>query len=289
MVSVERIVEFGGVSSEAPLEKDLDRELKDWPGKNTAIEINDLTTRYRSNLPVCLDGISFQVQAGERLGVVGRTGSGKSSLVQALFRMLEAESGSILINGLDISTVGLQKLRTSMAVIPQFPILFSGCTIRENLDPFSRYSEDHILNALEAVQMIQTIEALPEKLNAPVVDGGANFSVGQRQLLCLARAILLQNQIIVLDEPTANVDSNTDRLLQETLREKFSEATIISVAHRLETIIDYDKILVLGGGKVLEFGTPLDLISKTEGHFLTMVKNTGDAMSEILVKRVRAK
>lgn len=176
-----------------------------------------------------------------------------------------------------------------MAVIPQFPVLFSGCTIRENLDPFSRYTDEEIRDALEAVQMIKTIEALPEKLSSGVVEGGANFSVGQRQLLCLARAILVQNRIIILDEPTANVDSNTDRLLQQTLREKFSGATIISVAHRLDTIIDYDKILVLGGGKVLEFGTPLDLISKTEGHFLAMIRNTGDEMSETLLQRARAK
>ena len=285
MVSVERIIEFGNLSPEAPLEADRDRDFK--PDKDTSIKVKNLTTRYRSNLPVCLDGVSFQIEAGQRVGVVGRTGSGKSSLVQALFRILEAETGSIEINGIDISSIGLHKLRTSMAVIPQFPVLFSGCTIRENLDPFSKYSENNIREALEAVQMIDVIDALPGRLNASVADGGANFSVGQRQLLCLTRAVLLHNQIIVLDEPTANVDSNTDRLLQKTLRERFSGATIISIAHRLDTIIDYDRILVLGEGKVLEFGTPSELLSKDEGHFLSMVKSTGDAMAELLFSRAK--
>ena len=135
--------------------------------------------------------------------------------------------------------------------------------------------------------MIDVIDALPGRLNASVADGGANFSVGQRQLLCLTRAVLLHNQIVVLDEPTANVDSNTDRLLQKTLRERFSGATIISIAHRLDTIIDYDRILVLGEGKVLEFGTPSELLSKDEGHFLSMVKSTGDAMAELLFSRAK--
>ena len=287
MVSVERIIEFGNLPPEAPLEVDQDLILQNWPEKDASIKVDNISTRYRSKLPLCLDGVSFQVEAGQRVGIVGRTGSGKSSLVQTLFRILEVESGSIEINGIDISAIGLHKLRKSMAIIPQFPILFSGCTIKENLDPFSHYDEKYIREALESVQMIEAIDNLPGKLNALVADGGANFSVGQRQLLCLARAILLNSQIIVLDEASANIDSNTDHLLQQTLREKFASATIISVALRLDTIIDYDRILVLGEGKVLEFGTPFELLSNEEGHFLSMVKSTGPSMAQVLFEKAK--
>jgi ATP-binding cassette subfamily C (CFTR/MRP) protein 4 len=216
-----------------------------------------------------------------------RTGSGKSSLVQALFRILEAEEGSIEVGGVDISLLGLHTLRTSMAVIPQSPVLFSGCTVRENLDPFGKCDEANIRHALGAVQMSGAIDDLPHGLDTLVAERGSNFSVGQRQLLCLARAILLKKRILVLDEPTANVDTNTDQLLQHTLKENFSEATIISVAHRLDTIIDYDRILVLGEGRVLEYGSPSELLSKEEGHFASMVRSTGESMAEILHEKAR--
>jgi len=281
MISVERIIEFGSLPPEAALETDLDKQFKDWPS-DTSITIKNLTTRYRSKLPTCLEGVSFQIEAGQRVGVVGRTGSGKSSLVQALFRILELESGSIEVGGVDISLLGLNKLRTSMAIIPQLPVLFGGCTVKENLDPFDKYDESNIREALGAVQMMNDIDGLPCGLNSLVAEGGSNFSVGQRQLLCLARAILLNNRILVLDEPTANVDANTDQLLHKTLKEKFSGATIISVAHRLDTIINYDRILMLGNGKVLEFGTPKDLLSREHGHFTSMVKHTGKSMAESL-------
>jgi len=286
MVSVERIMEFGTLSPEAALETDLDDDHTDWP-KDTSISVNNLTTRYRSNLPPCLNGVSFKIEPGQTCGIVGRTGSGKSSLVQALFRILEAENGSIEIGGVDISLLGLYKLRTSMAVIPQSPVLFSGCTIKENLDPFAKYTDSDVREALNAVQMMSAIDDLPCGLDTPVADGGSNFSVGQRQLLCLARAILLKNRILVLDEPTANVDAKTDQLLQKALKETFQDSTIISVAHRLDTVINYDRILVLGDGKVLEFGAPKDLVSKEDGHFAAMVNSTGESMANIL--RGRAK
>ena len=246
-----------------------------------------MTVRYRSTLPVCLDGLSFTVGAGERIGVVGRTGSGKSSLVQALLRLLEAENGLISIDGVDISSIGLHRLRTSIAVIPQSPVLFSG-SIRDNLDPFTKYQVDAIWDALKSVQMIDVIEALPLKLDAAVRQDGSNFSVGQRQLLCLARAVLLRSNIVILDEASANVDSKTDLLLQKTLRERFSQATIISIAHRLDTIIDYDKVLVLSDGKIIEFGSPSYLLSKKGGHFLSLVNSTGDEKAKALFKRARA-
>lgn len=289
MVSVERLHEFHGLPSEAPFKLDHDKSIdKDWP-LSPSIIVNDLTVRYRASLPVCLDGLSFAVGAGERLGVVGRTGSGKSSMVQSLLRLLETEKGFIEIDGIDISSIGLQRLRTSMAVIPQSPVLFSGYTVRDNLDPFNKYADDTIWDALEAVQMVDAVKALPLQLGAAVAHEGSNFSVGQRQLLCLARAVLLRNNIIVLDEPSANVDSKTDQLLQKTLRERFSDATIISVAHRLDTIIDYDKVLVLGDGKMMEFGSPSDLLSKEDGHFLALVNSTGEEMAKALLKRARAR
>ena len=289
MVSVERLHEFHKLPAEAPFELDHDKEIcGNWPS-SPSILVKDLTVRYRASLPVCLNGLSFAVGAGERLGIVGRTGSGKSSLVQALLRLLEAEKGFIEVDGVDISSIGLHRLRTSMAVIPQSPVLFSGYTVRDNLDPFTKYTDDTIWDALRSVQMIDVIEALPLQLNAAVAHEGSNFSVGQRQLLCLARALLLRNNIILLDEPSANVDSKTDQLLQKTLRERFSEATIISVAHRLDTIIDYDKVLVLGDGKMIEFGSPSDLLSKEGGQFLALVKSTGDEMAKTLFKRASAR
>jgi ATP-binding cassette subfamily C (CFTR/MRP) protein 4 len=289
MVSVERIHEYSELQLEAPFTMHVDEEIdENWPASPTII-VKDLAVRYRSTLPLCLDGSSFAIGAGERVGVVGRTGSGKSSMVLALLRLLEIENGSIEVDGVNISSIGLHRLRTAIAVIPQTPFLFSGCTVRENLDPFNKYGDDIIWDALKSVQMIDTIEALPLKLDAAVADGGQNFSVGQRQLLCLARAVLLHNNIIILDEPSANVDSKTDVLLQRTLRERFAHATIISIAHRLDTIISSDNVIVLSDGKLVEFGSPCDLLSKQGGHFLSLVQSTGDAMSTSLINRAFAR
>jgi len=210
--------------------------------------------------------------------LVGRTGSGKSTLVQALFRILEAERGSIIIDGVDISLLGLHTLRKRMSVINQYPVLFSGCTIRENLDPFQEHDDSVVREALVDVQMMNTVDALPNSMNYIVDEGGSNFSMGERQLLCLARAILCKSKILVLDEPTANVDVKTDKLLQQAVKKSCDGATIISVAHRLDTIIENDLILVLGDGNVLEYGKPHDLLL-LDGHFASMVNDTGKEMS----------
>ena len=180
----------------------------------------------------------------------------------------------------------MHKLRRGISVIPQSPILYGGCTLRENLDPFGNYDDVQVNNALEDVHMLDAITSLPLGLDSLVADGGLNFSVGQRQLLCLARAILRKNKILVLDEPTANVDSLTDKLLQEAVAKSFEGATIIAVAHRLDTVIDYDKILVLGHGSVLEYGSPNELIQKG-GDFASMVNDTGEEMSKLLRSRAR--
>ena len=279
MISVERILEYGSLPAEAPLVTKFDNSVDTWP-TNTSIQVENISTRYRASLQLVLSNISFEINSGEQIGVVGRSGGGKSSLVQTLFRVLEAESGTIKIGNVDISKLGLHKLRTSMAVIPQTPVLFSGCTIKENLDPFGQSKIADINDSLKAVQMYDAIYALALGLETPVHEGGTNFSVGQRQLLCLARAILTKCKILILDEPTANVDTNTDSLLQKTLRERFSEATIIMVAHRLQTVIDFDRILVLGNGRLLEYGSPKELMSKEDGHFSSMLRNSDINASE---------
>mmetsp|Transcript_876 Transcript_876/g.1744 ORF Transcript_876/g.1744 Transcript_876/m.1744 type:complete len:1390 (+) Transcript_876:165-4334(+) len=283
MVSVERVLEYGHLESEAPLICEGDNKLKDsgWPSAGE-IEYNGVSVRYRSTLPLALRKISFRIPAGARVGVVGRTGSGKSTVVQTLFRLLEPEDGKILIDSQDISKMGLHTLRTKISVIPQVPTLFSGCTVRENLDLFGLHSDEAIAQVLKSCHLMEAIEKLSDGTNSIVSEGGSNFSVGQRQLLCLARALLAQNKILVLDEATASVDRRTDQLLQQALQESYQDGTILAVAHRLDTIIDYDFILVLGQGEVLEFGTPDALLSQTEGIFTDMVQDTGDTMSKSL-------
>jgi ATP-binding cassette, subfamily C (CFTR/MRP), member 4 len=286
-VSIERVLEFGELEPEAPLELETDRNLGDWPSQGE-IDVQNLAVRYRPALPRALDGATFKILKGSRIGVVGRTGSGKSTVVQTLFRLLEAEQGSIAIDGVDVSTVGLHSLRTNISVIPQSPTLFSGCSVRENLDLFGIHSDEDIKKALEDAHLADVMADLPEGFNSTVSEGGSNFSVGQRQLLCLARAILSKNKILVLDEATANIDRRTDQLLHESLHESFHDATIIAVAHRLDTVIDHDMILVLGKGRVLEYDTPANLI-RSGGMFAKMVDDTGEAMSRDLKHRALEK
>merc|ERR1711862_297501 len=281
MVSVERVHEYGKIESEAALSICEDQNLKTWPMKGS-IHFKELSVRYRPELEPSLKSLSFSIESGHRIGVVGRTGSGKSTMVQALFRLLEAETGEIMVDGMDISTIGLHKLRTKMSVIPQFPVLFSGCTVRENLDPFGSYDDATISDALKDVQMLSVIAELPNNLNSIVAEGGSNFSVGQRQLLCLARAILRKSKILILDEPTANVDRKTDSLLQEAIGKSFAGCTIIAVAHRLDTVIDYDRILVLGSGTKLEYGIPWELLCDEDSSFTQMVHDTGKKTSKEL-------
>jgi ATP-binding cassette, subfamily C (CFTR/MRP), member 4 len=284
MVSVERVLSFGKIQPEAPLELESDKSLDpNWP-QNGAIDVKDLSVRYRPSLPLALDGATFSVPSGSRIGVVGRTGSGKSTVVQTLFRLLEADRGTIEIDNVNVANIGLHRLRTSISVIPQVPTLFSGCTVRENLDLFNMHSDESIHKALEDSHMSDAIAELPKGIHSLVSEGGSNFSVGQRQLLCLARAILSKNKLLVLDEATASVDRRTDQMLHESLHESFEDATIIAVAHRLDTVIENDYILVLGQGKVLEFGSPAELL-RSGGAFSKMVDDTGDVTSKDLRQR----
>jgi ATP-binding cassette subfamily C (CFTR/MRP) protein 4 len=286
MVSIERVLGFGKLDSEASWDQPGDAQVlgKGWPNSG-AIEYENVLVRYRPSLPPALQNVSFQIPAGSRVGCVGRTGSGKSTVVQTLFRLLEAEQGCIKIDGQDVSQLGLHTLRTHISVIPQVPTLFSGCTVRENLDLFSLHSDSEIESVLKACRLWAAIQDLPLGWDSPVAESGTNFSVGQRQLLCLARALLARNKILVLDEATASVDKRTDELLQEALNETFSDGTIFAVAHRLDTVIESDLILVLGHGQVLEFGSPADLLRTDGGAFASMVADTGETMSADLRRR----
>eukprot|EP00591_Stephanopyxis_turris_P000045 CAMPEP_0195515496 /NCGR_PEP_ID=MMETSP0794_2-20130614/6542_1 /TAXON_ID=515487 /ORGANISM="Stephanopyxis turris, Strain CCMP 815" /LENGTH=659 /DNA_ID=CAMNT_0040643923 /DNA_START=117 /DNA_END=2096 /DNA_ORIENTATION=+ len=284
MVSVERVATFCNLPSET---YEGEEYRPGWP-EHGHMKFTDLTVRYRPSLPPSLIDVSFEIEGGQRVGVVGRTGSGKSTLMATLFRLIEAEEGTIQVDGVDISKLGLADLRSHISVIPQSPTLFSGLSIRQNLDPFNDHEEEALNKALARSQMMYAVKDLPLGIDTVITGEGSNFSVGERQLLCLARAILSKNKILVLDEATANVDSLTDGFLQEAVHDYFQQSTIIAVAHRLDTIIDYDRVLVLGDGKVLEYGSPKELLSKEGGDFFTMVEDTGELMSQELHRRANA-
>merc|ERR1712181_116674 len=219
-------------------------------------------------------GISCKILSGEKIGIVGRTGAGKSSLTLALFRIVESAGGSISIDGVNISQLGLQKLRSRITIIPQDPVLFSG-SMRLNLDPFENYSDIEVWRALEHAHLRTFVTALPDGLQHIVSEGGTNLSVGQRQLICLARALLRKTKVLVLDEATAAVDLETDDLVQATIRAEFQGCTILTIAHRLNTIMDSGRVLVLDAGRVKEFDSPAGLLADKQSIFYGMAKNAG--------------
>ncbi|CAG2229987.1 ABC transporter ecdL,ATP-binding cassette transporter abc1,Uncharacterized ABC transporter ATP-binding protein YwjA,ABC transporter C family member 15,Multidrug resistance-associated protein 4,Multidrug resistance-associated protein 6,ABC transporter C family member 10,ABC transporter atnG,ABC transporter C family member 4,ABC transporter C family member 12,ATP-binding cassette sub-family C member 11,Multiple drug resistance-associated protein-like transporter 1,Putative uncharacterized protein YKR104W,ABC len=273
IVAVERVKEYTETPTEAAWEIEDKKPASSWPDKG-CVEFNDYGVRYREGLDLVLKGISCKIDPTEKIGIVGRTGAGKSSLTLALFRILEKSQGNIIIDGIDISTIGLHDLRAKITIIPQDPVLFSG-SLRMNIDPFSSYTDEELWKALEHAHLKTFVSNLPEGLQHECSEGGENLSVGQRQLVCLARALLRKTKILVLDEATAAVDLETDDLIQNTIRTEFSDCTILTIAHRLNTIMDYTRVMVLDAGIIKEFDSPNNLLKDSNSLFFGMAKNAG--------------
>ncbi|KRZ13593.1 Multidrug resistance-associated protein 1, partial [Trichinella zimbabwensis] len=272
IVAVERTNEYMHTPTEAALTSD-ERLPNDWPTNGT-IQFSDYKLRYREGLELCLKGITCLIRGGEKIGIVGRTGAGKSSLTLALFRIVEPAGGSLFIDSTDITKIGLHDLRSRLTIIPQEPVLFCG-TLRINLDPYDAYSDQDIWRNLERAHLKAFVSSLPDKLQHRISEGGENLSVGQRQLVCLARALLRKTKILILDEATAAVDLETDDLIQQTIRLHFSDCTVLTIAHRLNTIIDNDRIMVLDAGRIAEFEPPQQLLNDKNSIFYSMAKDAG--------------
>jgi len=273
IVGVERIMEYSEIEQEAPWVYPTDRPGRDWPEMGE-VEFEKYGLRYREGLDLVIKDITCKVDGGKKVGIVGRTGAGKSTLTVALFRIVESALGSIKIDGRDISEIGLHDLRNKLTIIPQDPVLFSG-TLRMNLDPFSAYSDQQIWATLEQAHLKSYVTELEHGLQHDVQEGGENLSVGQRQLVCLARALLRKTKVLILDEATAAVDLETDDLIQATIRKEFVDSTVLTIAHRLNTIMDYDKIMVLDKGLLVEYDTPNNLLDDDKSIFHGMVLDAG--------------
>lgn len=271
IVCVERIKEYIDLPREAHYKLPENTPSDSWPEKGV-ISFNDYSTRYRPELDLVLKNISLDIKSTEKVGIVGRTGAGKSSLTLALFRLIEASSGNITIDGIDISTLGLLDLRSRITIIPQDPVLFNG-TIRSNLTTELKSDADLWLS-LERAGLKSFVSALPGQLDAAVLPNGENLSVGQRQLICLARALLRKTKVLVLDEATASVDYESDALIQRTIRTEFAHCTVLCIAHRLATVMDYDRILVLDKGEVAEFDSPTTLLRQKDTIFFKLARES---------------
>nr|XP_055048139.1 multidrug resistance-associated protein 1-like isoform X1 [Misgurnus anguillicaudatus] len=272
IVAVERVKEYGDTEKEAEWSLEHSTLPAGWPTAGH-IEIRNFGLRYREDLELAIHDISVTIEGGEKVGIVGRTGAGKSSLTLGLFRIIEAAQGEIRIDGVNIFELGLHELRSRITIIPQDPVLFSG-SLRMNLDPFDGYTDEDVWRALELSHLKNFVSGLPDKLNHECSEGGENLSLGQRQLVCLARALLRKTKILVLDEATAAVDLETDNLIQSTIRTQFEDCTVLTIAHRLNTIMDYTRVLVLDKGQMAEFGSPSELIAE-KGIFYKMAKDSG--------------
>ncbi|CAH1122634.1 unnamed protein product [Ceutorhynchus assimilis] len=273
IVAVERIKEYAEIPQEAPWEIPNKIISAAWP-ETGSVTFKDYSVRYRPGLDLVLKRVNFTVMGSEKVGIVGRTGAGKSSLTLSLFRIIEASEGQIIIDGVNIANLGLHTLRSRLTIIPQDAVLFSG-SLRMNLDPFDTHSDDEVWNTLELAHLKAFVKGLPSGLNHEISEGGENLSVGQRQLVCLARALLRKTKILVLDEATAAVDLETDDLIQRTIRTAFKDCTVLTIAHRLNTIMDSDRVIVLDKGKIAEFDTPANLLTQPTSIFFGMCKDAG--------------
>ncbi|KAG7093889.1 hypothetical protein E1B28_007528 [Marasmius oreades] len=270
MVAVERILHQIELPSEAPLELP-ERPTEPWPTKGEIV-FNNYSTKYRQELDLVLRNLSFTIKGGERLGICGRTGAGKSSIVQSIFRIIEPVEGTILIDGVDITKLGLHELRSGCSTVPQHPELYEG-TIRENVDPVGQYSDAEIWAALEQAHLREFISSVGG-LDTAVREGGSSLSAGQRQLICFARAIIKKAKILILDEATSAVDLETDHAIQSIIR-SLTDVTVITIAHRLNTVMDYDRILVMDSGTVAELDTPQALLANKDSVFYSLASETG--------------
>ncbi|XP_064405656.1 multidrug resistance-associated protein 1-like [Halichondria panicea] len=273
IVAVERTKEYAETPTEAPPIVESHRPPPVWPSQGH-VKFDQYSTRYREGLDLVLRKISAEIPGGTKVGIVGRTGAGKSSLTLALFRIIESAGGSIFIDNINISVFGLDDLRSRITIIPQDPVLFSG-TLRVNLDPFDTNTDQEVWSALESAHLSTFVSSLEKGLQHEVAEGGENLSVGQRQLVCLARALLRKTKILVLDEATAAVDLETDDLIQKTIRTEFADSTVITIAHRLNTIMDYDMVMVLDSGRIAEYDSPTGLLSDHKSAFYSMAKDAG--------------
>ncbi|KAI3458059.1 hypothetical protein Pfo_014722 [Paulownia fortunei] len=270
IISVERLDQYTHIPSEAPEVIKENRPPVNWPAEGK-VEIQDLQIKYRPDAPLVLRGISCTFEGGHKIGIVGRTGSGKTTLIGALFRLVEPAGGRILVDGIDISTIGLHDLRSHLGIIPQDPTLFTG-TVRYNLDPLGQHTDKEIWEVLGKCQLKDAVQEKEEGLDSPVVEDGSNWSMGQRQLFCLGRALLRRSKILVLDEATASIDNATDMILQKTIRTEFADCTVITVAHRIPTVMDSTMVLAISDGNLVEYDEPMKLIKREDSLFGQLVK-----------------
>ncbi|KAI1289971.1 putative multidrug resistance-associated protein [Halotydeus destructor] len=280
MISVERILEYGKLPiEEEPINDDSIPALEGSHWYNSGrVAFRNVSLKYADKK--VLDNVNFVVKDGEKIGIVGRTGAGKSSLITVLFRLADYD-GSITVDGEDTKMIRLEQLRSQLSIIPQDPVLFSG-SLRRNLDPFDEFQDSEIWKCLEQANLDEFTRQLLNGLSSEITEGGSNLSVGQRQLVCLTRALMRNSKLLVLDEATANVDQETDQLIQRTIKNQFRHCTVLTVAHRLNTIIDMDKVLVMDAGQVKEFDEPHQLL-QNRGLFYDMVMQTGNEMSSKLI------
>jgi len=305
MASVERLRSYCNTQTEAELVLPEDEQYKKdgWPQKGE-INLNKVYMKYRENTDYVIRDLTVHAEPGEKIGCIGRTGAGKSSIIQTLFRMVEidkkgedTEHSEVNIDGVNTKKMGLHLLRNSISIIPQTPFIFSG-TVKKNLDPVGICTDEQLWQVLEDVGLKRQVEELDQKLYTDMTNASSVFSVGQKQLICLARTILKKSKVLVLDEATANVDKQTDDFIQATIMKKFSDCTIFTIAHRLSTIANYDKVLVLDKGRKVEFDAPYKLLVKNigdetitnaDGHFASMVLNTGPKTSQQILKVAKEK